>query len=119
MGRKFMRAALLATALTFAATAALADDSVLASRFGNTTITKDANGTENHIYYAADHTYTGKQGTMSFKGTWKIDGGTICLTSNPPIPNTPNPTCAPVSAHAVGDTWSAGPYTVSLVAGIQ
>ena len=32
---------------------------------------------------------------------------------------TPNPTCVPVSAHKVGDSWSAGPYTVSLVAGIQ
>jgi hypothetical protein len=114
-----MRVVLLATALTFAATAAFGDDSVLASRFGNTTITKDANGTENHIYYAADHTFTGKQGNNGFKGTWKIDGGTICLTSDPAIPNTPNPACAPVSAHKVGDTWTAGPFTVSLVAGIQ
>jgi len=114
-----MRAILLATAFAIAATAAIADDGVLASRFGNTTITKDANGNETHIYYAADHTFTGKQGANAFKGTWKIDGGTICLTADPAIPNTPNPTCAPVSAHNVGDTWTAGPYTVSLVAGIQ
>ena len=114
-----MRTILLATAFAFSATAAIADDSVLASRFGNTTITKDTNGTENHIYYAADHTFTGKQGGNGFKGTWKIDGGTICLTADPPIPNTPNPACVPVSAHAVGDTWTAGPFTVSLVAGIQ
>jgi len=114
-----MRTILLATAFAFAVTAAIADDSVLASRFGNTTITKDANGTENRIYYAADHTFTGKQGANSFKGTWKIDGGTICLTADPAIPNTPNPACVPVSPHAVGDTWTAGPYTVSLVAGVQ
>jgi len=101
------------------ATAAAADDSVLASRFGNTTITRDAAGHESHIYYKADHTFTGKQGGTAFSGTWKIDGGTICLTAANPIPNTPNPACAPVSAHKVGDTWTAGPYTVSLVSGIQ
>ncbi len=28
-------------------------------------------------------------------------------------------TCVPVAAHKVGDTWSAGPYSVSLVAGEQ
>lgn len=114
-----MRTVLLIASLTLASTAASADDSVLASRFGNTTITKDAGGAENHIYYAADHTFTGKQGTATFKGTWKIDGATICLTADPPIPNTPNPACAPVSAHNVGDTWTAGPYTISLVPGIQ
>ena len=114
-----MRTLLLASAAILFTTAALAGDDVLASRFGNTTITKDANGNENHIYYAADGTFTGKQGAATFKGTWKIDGGTICLTSATPIPNTPNPACAPVSMHKVGETWTAGPYTVSLVAGIQ
>ena len=114
-----MRIIWIAAALACATGAAMADDSVLASRFGNTTITKDASGTENRIYYAADHTFTGKQGTATFKGTWRIDGGTICLTSDTPIPGTPNPACAPVSDHKVGETWTAGPYTVSLVAGIQ
>ena|SRR5258707_3948278 len=115
MKRIILGAALLAAM----SVPAFAGDEIMASRIGNTTITKDAAGTENHIYYNADHTYTGKQGTFMFKGTWKIDGGTICLTSDPPIPNTPNPTCAPISEHKVGDTWTAGPYTVSLVAGIQ
>lgn len=100
------------------ATTALADD-VLATRFGNTTISKDAAGNETHLYYKADGTFTGKQNGQSFKGTWKLDGGKVCLTADPPIPNTPNPVCAPVSAHKVGDTWTAGPYTISLVAGIQ
>jgi hypothetical protein len=115
-----MRTLLLASAALLFTTAAFAgDDDVLASRFGNTTITKDASGNENHIYYAADGSFTGKQGTTAYKGTWKLNGGTICLTSDTPIPNTPNPVCAPVSAHKVGETWTAGPYTVSLVAGIQ
>ncbi|HEY4942561.1 MAG TPA: hypothetical protein VII56_14125 [Rhizomicrobium sp.] len=115
-----MRAILMGAVFAVAAAApALAGDEVLASRFGNTTITKDAAGTENHVYYNADHTFTGKQGANGFKGTWKIDGGTICLTADPAIPNTPNPACAPVSNHKIGDTWTAGPFTVSLVAGIQ
>ena len=114
-----MRAVLLGAALAIAAIGpALAGDEVLASRFGNTTITK-AGGVENHVYYAADHTFTAKQGATTAKGTWKIDGSTICLTFETPVPGTPNPACAPVSDHKVGDTWSAGPYTVSLVAGIQ
>ena len=114
-----MRIILLATALAFASTAAVADD-IMASRYGNTTITKDATGNETHLYYKADGTFTGKQGATSFKGTWALkDGNTICLTSDPAIPNTPNPVCTPVAAHKVGDTWSTGPYTASLVAGIQ
>ena len=115
-----MRAIVLGAALLLSASVpAIAGDEVLASRFGNTTITKDANGTENHVYYAADHTFSAKNGATSTKGTWKIDGGTICLTFETPVPGTPNPACAPVSEHKVGDTWTAGPYTVSLVAGIQ
>jgi hypothetical protein len=108
--------------MTIAASAAFADDSVLASRFGNTTITKDGAGHETRLYYAADHTFTVKSAGQTTNGTWKIDGGTICLTyANPAaLPaGTPNPTCVPVSDHKVGDSWSAGPYSVSLVAGVQ
>lgn len=116
-----MRAILLGAALAvITVTTAFADDaSIMAARFGNTTISKDAAGTENHINYNADGTFGGRQGTTPIKGTWKISNGTICLTANPPIPNTPNPICVPISEHKVGDSWSAGPYTVSLVAGIQ
>src|SRR5882762_1504640 len=103
-----MRGLLLGAALVLAASVpAWAGDEVLASRFGNTTITKDAAGTENHVYYNADHTFTAKQGANAAKGTWKIDGSTICLTFETPIPGTPNPACAPVSDHKVGDIWSA------------
>ena len=118
-----MRTILLGTAIaTMIVGAATADDNVLASRFGNTTITKDAAGNETHLYYAADHTFTVKAGGQTTHGTWKIDGGTICLTySNPAVlpVGTPNPTCVPVSTHKVGDSWTAGPYSVSLVAGVQ
>lgn len=118
-----MRAILMAAAAaTLLASAAMADDSVMASRFGNTTITKDAAGHETHLYYKADGTFTVKTGGQSTSGTWKVDGGTICLTYANPVAlpaGTKNPTCVPVSAHTVGDTWTAGPYAVSLVSGIQ
>jgi len=112
-----MRAILLgAVALAFTTTVASAD--VMTTRIGNTTITKDAAGNENHIYYKGDGTFTAKAGTTAASGTWKIDGGNICLTFAQAVPGTPNPACAPISEHKVGDTWTAGPYTVSLVAGI-
>ena len=114
MRKIFLAAALLAVSTTLA----FADD-IMASRYGNTTISKDASGNETHLYYAADGTFTGKQGGTAFKGSWKISGGTVCLTATPAIPNTPNPACVPIAAHKVGETWMAGPYTVSLVAGIQ
>jgi len=113
-----MRLIALAATFAFVTTAAYADD-IMAARYGNTTVTKDAAGVETHIYYAADGSFTGKQKGMDFKGTWKIDGNTVCLTFDPAVPGTPNPACAPVSEHKVGDTWTAGPYTVSIVAGIQ
>lgn len=112
-----MRTLILASALALVCTTALAGP--LDSRFGNTTITKDTQGNETHLYYAADGTLTGKQNGQAFKGTWKINGGTVCLTFDPVPAGVTNPTCVPVSEHKIGDTWGAGPYSVSLVAGIQ
>jgi len=114
--RKFLIAG---AALLIAATAAMADDDVMATRFGNTTVSKDAAGNTSKLYYNADGTFTAKQGDTSGAGTWKVTGSTICLNFSQAIPNVPNPTCLPVAAHKVGDTWTTGPYTVSLVAGIQ
>ena len=116
-----MRTLLVSVAAIVLATAvASADEDVMSSRYGNTTITTDGNGVTSKIHYKADGSFDGTQGTTAFAGTWKLDGaGKICLTSNPPIPNTPNPVCTPVYAHKVGESWTAGSYQVSLVAGIQ
>jgi YD repeat-containing protein len=113
-----MRSLLIAAAFALTATAAYADD-VMASRYGNTTITTDASGVQTKLYYNADGTFTGKQGAFSFSGTWKLDGSTICLTFNPAPPGAPNPTCTPVSAHKIGETWNGGGRTITLVQGIQ
>jgi hypothetical protein len=108
------------------ATAAMADDSVMASRFGNTTVSTDSAGVKSKLYYNADHTFTAKVGDQAVSGTWKVDGGTICLTYSGGAmlpPTMPNPTCLPVVAHKVGDTWTTGDgamkRTVTLVQGIQ
>ena len=114
-----MRTILLGVAaFALSAGVAFADD-IMASRYGNTTVTTDANGVESRIYYSADGTFTGKQASQSFNGTWKLDGSNICLTFAQPVPGAANPTCLPVAAHKVGDTWRTGDRTVSLVQGIQ
>jgi hypothetical protein len=96
-----------AAALVLSTSFAFADD-IMATRYGNTTITTQPNGVQVKLYYNADGTFTGKQGDQGFNGTWKLDGaGNICLNFAQPIQGTPNPTCVPVSAHKVGDSWSA------------
>jgi hypothetical protein len=106
--------------------AAMADHSVIASRFGNTTIATMAGGQTIKLYYNADHTFTTKSGDQTASGSWKLDGSNVCLTySNmtAPPPGMTNPTCAPITAHAVGDTWTVGEgaqkRTITLVQGIQ
>ncbi len=107
-------------ALALSAGAAMAGEEVMASRFGNTTITSDASGASTKIYYEADHSFTGVQGEQQLAGTWAMQGSNVCLTfTSEPPPGYPNPICAPASAHNVGDTWQAGPFTVQLVAGHQ
>lgn len=107
-------------ALALSATAAMAGDEVMASRFGNTTITTDASGQSSKIYYEGDHSFTGEQGGQQLAGTWAVNGSQVCLTftSDAP-PGYPNPICTPVASHAVGETWQAGPFTVQLVEGHQ
>jgi hypothetical protein len=99
---------------------------VIASRFGNTTIATTASGQTVKSYYNADHTFTTKSGAQAFDGTWKVDGDTVCLTysSATALPHgMTNPTCVPIAAHAVGDTWTVGEglqkRTITLVQGIQ
>ena len=110
--------------LAFVFSAAIAADDVMASRYGNTTITTDSKGVQTKLYYKDDHTFTAKQGTQETKGTWKVDDkGTICLTYDKPFAGMPNPLCVPVVTHKIGDTWTTGEgdnkRTATLVKGIQ
>ena len=93
----------------------------MAARYGNTTVTHTDSGHEVHMYYNADHTFTGKvvDADFNLNGTWAVNAGTVCLTYNPPPPTVTNPVCQPVVAHKIGETWTVGKNTVTLVQGIQ
>jgi hypothetical protein len=123
-----MRAVLLGAALSLALAAPVfADEDVMASRYGNTTDSVDAQGIHTKLYYAADHTFKAAIADVQVHGTWKVDNGTVCLTFvDPPanLPTTfPNPTCLPVTAHKVGDSWTTGEgamaRSVTIKPGIQ
>jgi hypothetical protein len=116
-----MRSFLLAASLVvFSVTAAFAGDDVMAGFYGNTVISKGGMA-ETHSYYNADHSFTMKAPAynMSWKGTWKVDGATLCRTYDTAPPGVTNPLCTPIETHKVGDTWTVAGRTASLVQGIQ
>jgi len=123
-----MRKIILTAAILFAAVPAYAGDEVLASRFGNTTLTTDTSGNEVHVYYKADHTLAAKiiQGgnTTNYTGKWEVKDGNVCITYDGAAPmGEKNPTCVPAVAHNVGDKWTANVggtvRTISIVEGIH
>jgi hypothetical protein len=120
----------LAGGLLLATTAAYADDP-MANTYANTVTTKNkATGEAGTLLFNADGSYTaggmqnGKPVQYPGKWTLKDDGKTICLAPQLP-PNTPNPpapSCSPLVAHAVGDSWTVTNdqnqvFDVSLTAG--
>jgi hypothetical protein len=126
-----VRVLALAGAAVLFAGAALADDP-MANTYANTVMTKDhATGQSAMLMFNQDMSYTAK-GTdangqpVSYTGTWmlKEGGKTICLTPNVPAgsPNAPKPSCSPLSAHNVGDSWTVTndqnqTFDVSITAG--
>ena len=114
-----MRTTILAATLAaFTVSLAYAED-IMASRYGNTTIVTDSMGEQTKLYYNADGTLTGKQGGTTFKGTWKLNKGQVCLTTEPVPQGMTNPFCRPAVARKVGETWKVGDRTVTLAKGIQ
>jgi hypothetical protein len=123
--RKFLTAA---SVIALSATPALAADDAMAGFYGNT-IVSTGGAAEIHTHYRADHTFdlVGSMMGMSqtFKGTWAEDGkGNVCRTfAGDAPPNTPNPLCAPLAAHKVGDSWSVtmngNTRALTVKAGVQ
>jgi hypothetical protein len=102
----------LAGVFVFAASSALADDP-MANTYANTVVTKDSKGMASSLLFNQDGTYTinatgpdGKPVEIPGKWTLKDDGKTICLAASA-LPNTPPapPSCSPLQAHNVGDSW--------------
>jgi hypothetical protein len=125
MGADMVRTVLVGLAFSagFALSASAADD-VMAGFYGNTTVSTGGVA-EVHTVYSADHTFMMSVPAfgMQFKGTWALNGSTLCRTFETAPPGQPNPLCTPVAAHKVGDTWTVtnGNETrnVTLVKGVQ
>lgn len=126
-----LRVLALAGAAVLFAGAALADDP-MANTYGNTVMTKDhATGQSAMLMFNQDMSYSAKgMGAngqpVGYGGTWSLkDGGkTICLAPNVPAgtPNAPMPSCSPLAAHNVGDSWTVTndqnqTFDVSITAG--
>ena len=122
-----MRAMLLGALALLGAMPALADDATpaadpMANYYGNSVVVVDGKGLESHVYYNADHTFTGVAPAYSyhFQGTWELKGDQLCRTFNPEPPGITNPNCDTFQPHAVGDTWtSPDGGKGSLVAGVN
>jgi hypothetical protein len=111
-------------ALGFAASAYADGDDVMAGYYGNTAVSTGGRA-ELHTTYNADHTFVMKVPAygMEFKGTWAVNGSTLCRTYETPPPGVSNPLCTPIEPHKVGDTWSitadGNTRTITLVQGVQ
>src|ERR1700753_335677 len=117
----FMRSYLIAASfVALSTTAAFAGDEVMAGFYGNTVIGKGGMA-ETHSYYNADHTFSMKAPSfnMEWKGTWKVDGTNLCRNFETAPPGVTNPLCTPIEAHKIGDTWTVGDRSATLVKGIQ
>jgi hypothetical protein len=118
-----MRAFGLGCVALLASTSFAFADDVMANFYGNTIIAK-TDMSEVRMHYRADHTFDGTGssmiGSMGLKGIWKLDNqGQLCRTYDTPPPGVTNPLCTPWTAHKVGDTWTLGNRTITLVPGIQ
>ena len=110
-----MRYAMLAIGLLLgSSSAALAGEEAMTNLFGNTVIATSQAG-ELRVHYKPDHSFSGRaegpMGKYDIRGTWKLDDkGNLCrtysTTGNDLPPGLPNPYCAPLAAHNVGDTWT-------------
>jgi hypothetical protein len=95
-------------AAAFSVSMAMAADDPMASRYGNTVVAKGADGKEiGRTYYNADGTYERSTPAGKSKGTWKMDGGKLCLTQTEPAPPAAQGTvCLPFPGpKKVGDSW--------------
>ena len=94
--------------------AATAGEELMAGYFGNTVIATGQAG-ELRVHYKPDHSFSGRAegptGKYDIRGTWKLDEkGNLCRTYSATgadlPPGMPNPYCAPLTAHKVGDAWT-------------
>lgn len=112
-----MRKILVAISLIAMTPVALAAPDPMASRYGNTTIALDPDGTTTRLFYRADHTFVAKQTSWQSEGSWAIEGGKLCLSYKITRPGVGNKECVSSEPHAIGDVWIHGIHHVTLVQG--
>lgn len=106
--RIFAGAGVVAMALAVAAPASAAS---MAARFGNTMLGKRPDGTVLKLYYNKDHTFSGEitpggsPQTFEAKGTWRLKGKDLCVTSTGPDGKPGKEVCTPLKGDKVGDKW--------------
>jgi hypothetical protein len=111
-----MRAMAVAACSMLTLTAALGDP--MATRFGNTTLALDPDGTVTRLTFAPGGNFQAQRGRQNLHGIWKLDNGQLCIEYRLP-PHGPRETdCNPAESHAVGDVWLEGKRHVTLVAGL-
>lgn len=106
-----MRIVLLTAAAFLAATPALAD--TWTGAYGGTIESTYADGRVAKVYVDPDHTYSiALPDHQTLKGTWADAGGQSCftMTDPPPAPES-RPSCFPIKAYKVGDTFAGDDAT--------
>lgn len=108
----------IAAVLILATTPAFAADDPMASRYGNTTIALDPDGTTTRVYYRADHSLIAKRAGWQSDGTWQVEDGKLCLSYKIARPGGGDNECIASEAHALGEVWVRFGHRITLVPGM-
>lgn len=107
--RHFGRVLLVAAVVVSAAGPAWAAS--MEPRFGNTMLGTRPDGTVLKLYYNKDHSFSGEiqpagsPQAFETRGTWRLDGGKLCVTPMGPDGQAGAESCAVLKGDKVGDKW--------------
>ncbi len=113
-----MRIALCAATVLVLAASAAAGGDAMASRYGNTTIAMDKDGTLTRLFYRADHSFVAKRAGWQSGGTWAIKDGKLCLAYRTARPGVGTSECVSSEPHALGDVWIHSGRHITLIKGM-
>ncbi len=113
-----MRTRLLAVSLLAFTAAAFAGGDPMASRYGNTTLALDPDGSTTRLFYRADHSFVARRTAWQSDGRWALENGKLCLSYKIARPGVGGKECVSSEPHAIGDVWIHGGHHLTLVAGM-
>jgi hypothetical protein len=113
-----MRIVLWAASLLALVAPAMAGDEAMTSRYGNTTIAMDKDGTLTRLFYRADHSFVAKRADWQSEGRWSTADGKLCLSYNSARPGVGDHECVSCEPHAAGDVWIHNGRRITLVKGM-